>query len=120
MDPYVNEESLFDDDDDLNELQENDDPPTDGFLTATVPLLSLEYYKVIFEQQHPTTSQWRDVEKPNACNVSSSIDRARKTMGASNIRNQLSPRKNKDCFSWKRSNSGEYMGAHPRSHAMLV
>lgn len=33
---------------------------------------------MIFNQKHPTTSQWRDSEGPQALNVSATIDGARK------------------------------------------
>jgi hypothetical protein len=48
IEPNVNEENLFDGDDDLNKDQEDDDPPTDGIITCTAPLLSIEDYKVFF------------------------------------------------------------------------
>ncbi len=120
MDPNVDEENLFDDDDDLNEVQEDDDSPTDRFLTFTAPLPSLKDYEVIFEQQHPTTSQRRDIEKPSACHISASIDGSHKTMCEQAKLEINLVREKKGCLGWKRYNSREYMGSRPRFHALLV
>jgi hypothetical protein len=74
--PNANDENAIIDDDDLNKVQEEeDDSSTDGFLPcSTTPLLSVEDYMAIFDDPNPTANQWRDVARPNSCNVSATID----------------------------------------------
>ncbi len=47
---------------DVHEVQ-YDGPPA-GYLPFLEPGLSLEESNIIFNQKHPTTSQWRDSEGP--------------------------------------------------------
>lgn len=79
--PNANDENAIIADDDLNEVPEEVELPTDGFLlSGTASLLSIEDYKAIFDNPHPTANQWRDVAGPNSCNVSATIDGARKAL----------------------------------------
>jgi hypothetical protein len=79
--PNANDENAIIADDDLNEVPEEEELPTDGFLlSGTASLLSIEDYRAIFDNPHPTANQWRDVAGPNSCNVSATIDGARKAL----------------------------------------
>jgi len=79
--PNANDENAIIADDDLNEVPEEEELPTDGFLlSGTASLLSIEDYRAIFDNPHPTSNQWRDVAGLNSCNVSTTIDGARKAL----------------------------------------
>jgi len=65
--PNANDENAIIADDDLNEVPEEEELPTDGFLlSGTASLLSIEDYRAIFDNPHPTANQWRDVAGPNS------------------------------------------------------
>jgi hypothetical protein len=71
------------DDDDLygnNDIDQDDDAPTDGFLPFFNYGMPLDDYNIIFKQKHPTNSQWRDKESPNARNVTAEINGARQSL----------------------------------------
>jgi hypothetical protein len=69
-DDITDNEELFG----ITEIGPDNDAPSDSFLPFCDIGYSLEDHRIIFNQKHPTNSQWRDLAPPNNHKVSATID----------------------------------------------